>query len=159
MKATASIQNNDREHKDESRAGVIKKAVSDNDIQSTYPVMHQLRTHVKEDEYVGRVKRQAACGYMLAALEDEGQVRCVAGYRISECLSWGKFLYVDDLVSDQNDRSKNYGKQMMDWLIAEAKKNGCQEFHLDSGVQRHGAHRFYLRERMDITCFHFALKV
>jgi len=134
--------------------------LSDSDVLATYPVMKQLRTHVGEQEYVERVKRQkAAAGYEVAAVIDDGQVRCVAGYRISECLSWGKFLYVDDLVSDQNTRSKNYGKQMMDWLLAEARKHGCQELHLDSGVQRHGAHRFYLRERMDITCYHFGMKV
>ena len=122
--------------------------------------MKQLRTHLSEQDYVERAKhQQSKGGYIVAALEDEGQVRCVAGYRISECLSWGKFLYVDDLVSDQNARSKNYGKQMMDWLLAEARQNRCQELHLDSGVQRHGAHRFYLRERMDISCFHFALKI
>jgi GNAT superfamily N-acetyltransferase len=139
---------------------VIKKMLSDSDIQLTYPVMSQLRTHVPQHEYLDRVKRQhQTAGYQVAALFDNGQVRCVAGYRISECLSWGKFLYVDDLVSDQNGRSKDYGKKMMAWLMAEAKANGCDEFHLDSGVQRHGAHRFYLRERMDITCFHFAMKV
>jgi GNAT superfamily N-acetyltransferase len=139
---------------------VIKKMLSDNDIQLTYAVMSQLRTHVPEHEYLDRVKRQSQSGnYQVAAVFDDGQVRCVAGYRISECLAWGKFMYVDDLVSDQNGRSKNYGKQMLAWLVDEAKKNGCQEFHLDSGVQRHGAHRFYLRERMDITCFHFARKI
>jgi len=68
-------------------------------------------------------------------------------------------MYVDDLVSDQNGRSKNYGKQMLAWLMDEARKNGCKEFHLDSGVQRHAAHRFYLRERMDISCFHFGKKI
>lgn len=139
---------------------MIRKIVLDADLKATYPVMKQLRTHLSEQEYVERAKRQQSKGgYIVAALEDEGQVRCVAGYRISECLSWGKFLYVDDLVSDQNARSKNYGKQMMDWLLAEARQNGCQELHLDSGVQRHAAHRFYLRERMDISCFHFALKI
>jgi GNAT superfamily N-acetyltransferase len=144
----------------EAKPDVIKKMLSDSDIQLTYPVMNQLRTHVAEHEYLGRVKRQhESAGYQVAALFDDGKVRCVAGYRISECLSWGKFLYVDDLVSDQNARSKNYGKEMMAWLLAEAKSNGCQEFHLDSGVQRHSAHRFYLRERMDITCFHFAMKI
>jgi GNAT superfamily N-acetyltransferase len=139
---------------------VIKKILCDDDIRLTYPVMSQLRTHVSADEYLGRVKRQSqAGGYQLAALMVDGQVRCVAGYRISECLCWGKFLYVDDIVSDQNGRSKNSGQEMMAWLVAEAKANGCQEFHLDSGVQRHGAHRFYLRERMDITCYHFAMKI
>ena len=139
---------------------MIRKVLSDSDIKLTYPVMVQLRTHLGEQEYVDRVKRQhGQGGYELAALFDESQVRCVAGYRISECLSWGKFLYVDDLVSDPNARSRNYGKQMMDWLCAEARNNGCKELHLDSGVQRHGAHRFYLRERMDITCYHFGMKL
>ncbi len=139
---------------------MIKKMLSDNDIRLTYPVMSQLRTHVQEHEYVDRVKRQSqTSGYQIAALFDEEQIGCVAGYRISECLAWGKFLYVDDLVSDQNGRSKNYGKQMVAWLEDEARKNGCKEFHLDSGVQRHGAHRFYLRERMDITCYHFGKKI
>jgi GNAT superfamily N-acetyltransferase len=143
----------------EAKLIVIKKMLSDSDIQLTYPVMSQLRTHVSADEYLGRVKRQSQTGgYQLAAVLVDGQVGCVAGYRISECLCWGKFLYVDDLVSDQNGRSKKHGKEMMAWLIAEAKANGCQEVHLDSGVQRHGAHRFYLRERMDITCYHFAVK-
>jgi GNAT superfamily N-acetyltransferase len=139
---------------------MIKKMLSDDDIKLTYPVMSQLRTHVPEHEYLDRVKRQSQTGgYQIAAFFDGEQVRCVAGYRISECLAWGKFMYVDDIISDQNGRSKNYGKQLLAWLADEARKNGCQEFHLDSGVQRHGAHRFYLRERMDITCYHFAKKI
>lgn len=139
---------------------MIKKMVSDTEISATYPVMRQLRTHVPEKEYVERIKRQQGNGrYELAAVIDEGQVRCVAGYRISECLAWGKFLYVDDLISDEKERSKNHGKEMMQWLASEAKKHGCHQLHLDSGVQRHAAHRFYLRERMDITCYHFAMNV
>src|SRR5947209_2916993 len=98
MKATGFVQNPEKETNREAKPVVIRKMVSDNDIRTTYPVMHQLRTHVGEQEYVERVKRQQGSGYILAALEDEGQVRCVAGYRLSECLSWGKFLYVDDLV-------------------------------------------------------------
>lgn len=139
---------------------MIKKMTSDAEISATYPVMRQLRTHVSEKGYVERIKRQQSAGrYELAAVVNDGHVRCVAGYRVSECLAWGKFLYVDDLISDESERSKKHGKEMMQWLAAEAKKRGCEELHLDSGVQRHGAHRFYLRERMDITCYHFAMKV
>jgi hypothetical protein len=29
-------------------------------------------------------------------------------------------------------------------------------FHLDSGVQRHRAHKFYLNRNLDIVCYHFA---
>ncbi|MGX1791676.1 hypothetical protein ACWIDW_01820 [Microbacterium sp. NPDC055312] len=32
----------------------------------------------------------------------------------------------------------------------------CRQLDLDSGVQRFDAHRFYLRERMNIDAHHFS---
>src|SRR5829696_223924 len=130
---------------------MIKYMNTDAEIRATYPVMKQLRSHLSEDQYLAAVRRQYENGnYRVAAVvDDDGVTKCVAGYRLTECLCWGKFLYVDDLVTDENARSGNYGKQMMEWLVTEAKKNECKRIHLDSGVQRHSAHRFYLRERMD----------
>jgi GNAT superfamily N-acetyltransferase len=90
-------------------------------------------------------------------LADDGKVVAVAGYRIAHNLAWGKFLYVDDLVSDASRRSAGHGRRLMDWLIETAEREGCDELHLDSGVQRFGAHRFYLRYGMDITSHHFRL--
>lgn len=140
---------------------MVKKMTTDADILGTFRVMKQLRTHLDEAQFLDQVKRQQASqAYNIAAAHDSsGTVRCVAGYRFSETLAWGKFLYVDDLVTDQEARCSQFGKQMMEWLLEEARVNSCRQLHLDSGVQRHGAHRFYLRERMDITCFHFKVTV
>ena len=104
-----------------------------------------------------QVARQQEQGFRLAAIEADGHVRAVAGYRVIENLAWGKFLYVDDLVTDAAARSEGWGGQLLDWLIQSAREEGCQQFHLDSGVQRFGAHRFYLMKRMQITCHHFAM--
>jgi GNAT superfamily N-acetyltransferase len=137
---------------------MIKKMESEPEIKATFPVMKQLRSHLNEDQYLTAVNRQGHTGnYHVVAVIEDDNVKCVAGYRVSECLAYGRFLYVDDLVTDENSRSANYGKQLMDWLSEEAKSLGCHQLHLDSGVQRHSAHRFYLRERMDITAFHFGL--
>jgi GNAT superfamily N-acetyltransferase len=78
---------------------------------------------------------------------------------ISESLAWGKFLYIDDLVSKSGDRSKGYGGELFDWLIDYARAENCQQLTLDSGVQRFAAHRFYLRRRMEITSHHFTIKL
>lgn len=40
-------------------------------------------------------------------------------------------------------------------LERRARSAGCQVLDLDSEGHRHAAHRFYLRERMDITAYHF----
>lgn len=121
--------------------------------------MAELRPHVGAEEFIVRVKRQAEiAGYKLAYLFD-GEVKAVAGFRVSECLAWGKFLYVDDLVSKSDERSKGYGGHLFDWLVEYARREGCDQFHLDSGVQRFDAHRFYLLKRMLIEAHHFGLKL
>jgi GNAT superfamily N-acetyltransferase len=81
----------------------------------------------------------------------------VAGYRIYDLLFSGRTLYVDDLVTLAKDRSRGFGGQLVDWLIAEARREKCQELTLDSGVHRFEAHRFYLMKRMKISAHHFTL--
>jgi GNAT superfamily N-acetyltransferase len=137
----------------------IALAETEADIARCYPVMVELRPHLKATEFTARVRKQQATGFHLAYLEEAGEVRAVAGFRYLETLAWGKILYVDDLVADPAQRSRGFGGQLFDWLVAQAKQNNCDELHLDSGVQRFGAHRFYLARRMDINCHHFALKL
>ena len=138
----------------------IKVGETDEEIAGCFPVMAELRPHLDEGEFIRRVKRQrSAAGYELAFLEDEGEVKAVAGFRISECLAWGKLLKVDDLVTRSGEGSKGYGQSLFDWLVAYARERGCDEVHLDSGVQRFGAHRFYLLNRMEIIAHHFRLNL
>jgi GNAT superfamily N-acetyltransferase len=105
------------------------------------------------------VRTQQREGFELAFLSEKKQVKAVAGFRVGNNLAWGNFLYVDDLVTAENFRSQGHGQKLFDWLVRQARSRGCDEFHLDSGVQRFGAHRFYLARRMDIIAHHFALKL
>lgn len=133
----------------------VREMVSDEQILATFGVMRQLRSHLIEGEYLERVERMRDAGYRLAAVVDDDRVRCVAGFRIQEFLYCGRHMYVDDLVTDEDSRSEGHGKKMFEWLFEEARKSGCEHFHLDSGVQRAGAHRFYFREGLGISSFHF----
>ena len=136
----------------------IRRAETNEEILAAFAVMKQLRPKLRKPAFVASVRKlEATAGYQLAALRLGGEVVGVAGFRLCHNLAWGKFLYVDDLVTDSNHRSAQVGKKLFDWLLQCAKEEQCDELHLDSGVFRHEAHRFYLRERMDITCFHFGL--
>ncbi len=129
-------------------------------IARCHPVVLELRPHlVDRDVFVAQVQRQQTQGYHLLYLEVAGEVRSVAGFRLQEKLSAGRFLYVDDLVTRGADASCGYGGALLDWLVAHARKTGCSQFQLDSGVWRFGAHRFYLRKGMDITAHHFDMKL
>jgi GNAT superfamily N-acetyltransferase len=137
----------------------IVEAQSDEQIRRCFAVMKQLRTHLEEPDFVPRIRRQMSGGFRLAYLEEDGAVRAVAGFRIYENLSSGNYLYVDDLVTDADHRSKNFGGKIFDWLVNLARTHRCEALELDSGVQRFAAHRFYLRNGMDITSHHFALRL
>jgi GNAT superfamily N-acetyltransferase len=138
----------------------IAIATSENQIRRCFQVMRELRTHISDEgEFVERVQRQRKQGYQLAFLECEGEIRCVAGYRLLESLFSGKNLYIDDLVTRDRDRSRGFGGELMDWLVKQACENGCETLELDSGVQRFDAHRFYFSKRMSISSYHFRSKV
>jgi GNAT superfamily N-acetyltransferase len=138
----------------------IHEADDAESIARCFPVMAQLRPHMTSEDFASQVRRQREqYGYRLVCAIEDDRVVAVAGFRVTECLAWGKFLYVDDLVTDEGCRSTGCGKQLLDWLINRAKEEGCDQLHLDSGVQRFDAHRFYLRERMLITSHHFALNL
>lgn len=134
----------------------VREVSSDAEVAATFPVMRQLRPHLDEEGYVQQVGRMREEGYRLAAVVEGEEVLCVAGFRIFEFLAHGRFLYVDDLVTDEGARSGGSGKRMLDWLSVQARDAGCEKLQLDSGVGRHAAHRFYFREGMHITSYHFS---
>jgi GNAT superfamily N-acetyltransferase len=138
----------------------IAIADTQEEIRRCHSVIRELRPLFREPEqFVERVLHQQKEGYQLAYLESEGEVCAVAGYRVLESLFSGKFLYVDDLVTSQCDRSRGFGGQLLDWLIERARGHGCENLELDSGVQRFDAHRFYFSKRMSISSYHFQIKI
>ncbi|MEW6737427.1 MAG: GNAT family N-acetyltransferase [Acidobacteriota bacterium] len=137
----------------------VRIAQSDLDIRRCFLVMTQLRTRITIDDFLAKVRRQEQDGYRLAYVENGGQIKAVAGFRVCEMLSRGRFLYVDDLVTEETERSKGYGDILFDCLIDYAKSQGCGRIDLDSGVQRSSAHRFYFKKRMQISSYHFTLEL
>jgi GNAT superfamily N-acetyltransferase len=130
-------------------------ASADEEIARCYPAMSSLRPHIKDSEFVPLVREMESEGYRLAYIESAGEVVAVAGYRISTNLHLGKNLYVDDLATLPGSRSRGHGAALLDWLRKQAEGADCDALHLDSGVQRDRAHRFYFRHGFTISAYHF----
>lgn len=135
----------------------IKIAETDDEIGRCYAVMSQLRPHVTKADFIPRIRGQMQAGYRLVYLSDSHALLAVAGYRIGSNLAWGEHLYVDDLVTAAAHRSQGAGAALLAWLVAEARRHGCSQLHLDSGVQRTSAHRFYEREGMRLASYHYVM--
>jgi len=127
------------------------------EIEACFPAFHELRLHLSEQEFVAQVQRQMKNhGYVLVYIISQGQVVAAAGYRLAEFLGWGRVFYVDDLITMSAFRKLGYGGKLLDWLMEKAKELSCNQFHLDSGVHRHDAHRLYLSRKLQISSHHFS---
>lgn len=135
----------------------VRLLSSDEDLEPVCDVLLELRPQYDVASMTQQIRKQQLAGYQLAVVTRQEQIFAVAGFVICEKLAWRKHLYVDDLVTRAGDRSTGAGHRLMAWLRKYAREQGCEQIHLDSGVQRFGAHRFYLREGFDITSHHFSL--
>jgi len=117
-------------------------------------VHRQLRTALPAD-YEGKMKRVFAGGARMCVATEGDAVRGVAVYRINENTFEGLHLYVDDLVTDEKLRSRGVGHALMEHLQGLARAARCEAATLDSGTQRSQAHKFYFREGMVVSSFHF----
>lgn len=136
---------------------MLNFATTPTELSRCFPVLQQLRPHLQAETFVEYAQELRAEAYQFAYLEEQGEVVCVAGFKIAKNLFIGKHLYIEDLVTAEQARSQNFGTIMMQGLIALAKEEDCKAVHLDSGVQRHAAHKFYLNHNMKINCHHFCL--
>jgi GNAT superfamily N-acetyltransferase len=120
------------------------------------PVLCELRPHLTPQLFhdIHRNGRPQGLRFSAAYAED-GTCVGAAGWRIIDNTSAIRKLYVDDLVTAATARSTGVGHALLAHLERHARESGCHELNLDSGTHRTGAHRFYLRERLDIVAFHF----
>jgi GNAT superfamily N-acetyltransferase len=124
--------------------------------EEVLPVLTQLREDLTP-ELLGAVYSE---GYpqglrFIAAYDEDAECVAVAGWRIVATTVVARKLYIDDLVIAAEHRGRGIGAALLGELERRAREAGCRAIDLDSGVGRAGAHRFYMREGMAITSFHF----
>ena len=130
------------------------------DLLAAAEMIHrQLRPHLPAD-YLGRLREVFASGAEMAvAVEDDGEVVGLTVFRVIEKTHSGRELYCDDLVTDERRRSSGVGHLLVDYMVRIGRERGCDTLALDSGTQREHAHRFYFREGLTISSFHFNRKL
>ncbi|MBM7572371.1 GNAT family N-acetyltransferase [Aquibacillus albus] len=136
----------------------IKELQSQNEIVEAFPVMKQLRTHLDEETYLELVlEAKEKDRYKMFALVDEGEIVAVTGFKPMVTLYYGRFVWVCDLVTDTNKRSRGYGEKLLTYVHEWAKENNYKSVALSSGLKRTDAHRFY-ENRMDYDKVSYVFK-
>lgn len=125
-------------------------------IEHCWHVMHALRPHLHRENFVQQVQEMMSEGYQLIYVEQNGIAVACAGFRSMQMLYSGKIIYIDDLSTLPDSRGKGYASMLLDFIHELAVNSGKQAVHLDSGYQRHDAHRLYLNKGYKLASHHFA---
>ena len=138
----------------------LRHAETDAELHACWPVMHQLRPHLADaDDFIARVHRMRADGYRLLAAWQGAQALALGGYRLQENLVYGRFLYLDDLVTLDSARGQHWGQQVIVAVQAIASQADCAHFVLDTGITNTGAQRFYARQGLANNAIRFSSPV
>jgi len=123
------------------------RVVGEADIAACYALMRALRPQLSsEAEFIERWRRQSEQGYSIVVIWRAQRPVALAGFRVQENLVHGRFLYVDDLVTDESERRRGHGARLLDRLKAEGRARGCRKLVLDTALENTLAHRFYYRQ-------------
>ena len=137
---------------------LLRHADGDQDILASFTLMQQLRPHLTgEADYLARVRRQAGNSYRLLLAWQNDRPVGLAGYRQQENLVYGRFLYIDDLVTLPDVRGTGIGERLLAACREEARSRHCTAMVLDTRRDNVLAQRFYFRNGMLPHAMRFSL--
>jgi ribosomal protein S18 acetylase RimI-like enzyme len=137
----------------------IKQATEKDDYLKCWEVVHELRPHLDQEQYLTLILYMIDEGYKMIYIEENGKGVSFCGYRVTTMLHRGRSIYIDDLCTLPEARGQGHAKALLDYVLEEARTEELQSIHLDSGHHRHDAHRLYLNFGFKITSHHFVIEM
>jgi GNAT superfamily N-acetyltransferase len=131
-----------------------------NDLERCYPIVKELRPYLSFDDYISIYNEShKADGYQIVAIEDNGSVLAVMGYRFLSDFVRGKHVYVDDLVATEKARSQGLGAELLKFAESVAEATGCKSLRLCTGIQNERGIQFYERNGWAQRSFAYTKKL
>lgn len=135
------------------------REIKPEEMQVIYPLIKQLNPDMTKREFTAFLKEMLAINYRCAGAFRAGKLLGAMGFWTQTRFWTGRFLELDNVVVDAGARGLGIGKNLSDWIDAEAKRLGCTRVLADVFTHSKAAHRFYIRERYDILGFSFGKSV
>jgi GNAT superfamily N-acetyltransferase len=98
-------------------------------------------------------------GYKVIGKYVNNKLVAILGYRMLYKFAFGKYIYIDDLITLHEYRSRGYGYQLIKWIKIESKKAGYNQIHLDMNINNHLALKFYLNNGFQARAHHLVCQI
>lgn len=120
---------------------------TDQQLKDAFVVLKELRPHLTFENFLKIYHEAQQEGqYTILGLFSEQRLVAIMGYRYLHDFVRGKHLYIDDLVTAENERSQGFGAQLLQKAEELSIQNGCSTLRLCTGVENESAKKFYERE-------------
>ncbi|RPD39411.1 GNAT family N-acetyltransferase [Chitinophaga barathri] len=137
----------------------LKELISYEEMKAQYFLLQQLNPKLQQNDYETMLPDMIRNGYRQVVVLENGAVTGMSGFWINTKLYCGKYIEMDNVVTDAAHRNKGIGKILCDWITQKGRAEGCKHILLDAYVINRDAHRFYFREGFFIEGFHMNKKI
>lgn len=137
----------------------IIELLDEKEILNTYPLLSQLYEELTYEQYEHYIRELLPLGYRRIVVEEDGHYIASAGLLEGVHFRFGKYMYINDLVTDIQHRGKGVGKALVHWVEHNAMARECKNLKLASNVNRHDAHRFYVSDNFVVHGYYFVKKI
>lgn len=129
------------------------------EMQLLYPLVEQLNDDLEQEQFTIYLADMLENRYRCVGAWGEGKLLGAMGFWVSTRFWTGKFLEIDNVVTDEAARGRGIGAKLAKWVDEEAERLGCSRVIAAVYTRNNAAHRFYARERYDILGFYFTKKL
>ncbi len=133
----------------------IRKMGKVDEMKDSIDLIRELTPDLAEPDYHKMLADMVPHNYFQVGVYEGDKLIAVSGYWIATKIYCGKYLEIDNFVVATEYRSKQVGKMLVDWMLEEAKIQGCKASLLDAYVENFKAHKFYYKQGFIARGFHY----
>ena len=137
------------------QANVEIRLLNAEEMHRILPLIQQLNPTIPSATLTKRLAEMIELGYQCVGAFKNGKLVGAAGMWFGARFYCGRYIDVDNVIVDQEQRSSGIGSLLMSWIEAYARTQRCEVSVLDAYTTNTSAHRFYLRDGYKIIGFHF----
>lgn len=129
--------------------------ISHDSIDEIIPLLLRLYPSIGKDVITSRLQEVSKSDWECLVLRESDGIIGLSGFRIMDRICYGKFLYIDHFIIDENRQSSGAAKFLLDRIVDISESMKCESVILDTFVTNSRAQHFWMKGGFKIVGFHF----
>jgi GNAT superfamily N-acetyltransferase len=135
---------------------IISELTTKEQMLTTYKLVNELYKNITFGDFAIKITEMIDFhNYKMVAGYHQKELVVVSGYWLALMFYCGKYLQLSNFITSQNQRSKGFGKQILQYLQEKAIALHCNKIVLDSYIENKKSHSLYYKQGFYVRGLHF----